>query len=833
MRTSVATAFWVAALAVLLPPLPAQDDLQKKEAELASAAARLLNSFARNADRYKVGPRAKQAYDLIVDRYDPEHSAARKALGFKKVQGEWQAQPPDKAPKWKDDANNEQRYRVVEEWAKTAEKLGALHRELGLQLVAGENLARGAFHLEQAVYYYPLDRAAHLALGHVEHDGFFGTEEDVAFVRRLREIETKALELARQSYPLEALPQDQMPEELKKLGLEFHGAKSARYTVWTRGTQENADNCAKWCERALDFLVWLVGPEEARRRALVQRATIWKWFGFVWTSQEREDFLKANRHTWEGETIEQAKQFANIAWKSQQGPAQVFMKLTPAQMHDCLIVHVFHDAFQGCNAALCEGLQHAATWYLMSTSIQQFGARPEGTVTERELALPESTNWWLRKMRNDATAGTDWPINQVPREQLSRFRNDVRIKSWSFMTWVLARYPDKWLAFFTKVPADKIPFPEEIDAVGEEAFGKPLAQVEAEWRDWARGDSGVAAATGYGPPLLPEKPNREELAVLERMNEVRSTLLAYRLPEAASQRDKVDLRSGAMGTLPPVDLDAEASMACEAHARYLTRYPEEHLKWPEAHEQNPANDGFSPRGMRAAMRSVIAWTERDAGESWARDSVDLWIGTVYHRFPLLEHNIFRFGYSYVYENSHSIAVLDMGSLEEPYDPATAPKLVAWPPPGMENVPRQFHGVEHPNPLGDQPADQQDITLTGYPVSLQLQREFAGQLTGSSISLYEVKGRGKPPSQHYVHPQENRKDFEAWAHRRGDPVALWVHTPAEPLLKRMEERQVVFGIPKEHLKPKTTYQVEVMLKLENPLYFIWEFTTGTQMEGLKF
>jgi hypothetical protein len=499
-------------------------------------------------------------------------------------------------------------------------------------------------------------------------------------------------------------------------------------------------------------------------------------------------------------------------------------------MHDALIAFVFHLGIgAGMNSALVEGLHHAATWYLMSTSITTFGALPEGTAGKEELRLPESTNWWLRKVRDDALAGNDWPLNQVPRERLSSFRNDVRIKSWSFMTWVLARYPDQWLEFFTKVPADKIPFPEEIDKIGEAAFGKKLAEVEAEWREWARGDSGVAAATGYGPPLLPARPNKEELAALERMNSARGTNCAY----VVTGSQPTD---GVMQPLPPTELDAEASMACEDHARYLTRWPEEHLKGPEAHEENPAREGFSPRGMRAGLRSVIVFLNADGGVEFATESVDGWLGTVYHRFPLLEHNIFRFGYSYVYDNGYSIGVLDMGSLQEPYDPKKAPQFVAWPPPDMKGVPVQFDGIEHPNPLDDQPENERDITMTGYPVSLQLQQEFAAQLTASDIALYEVKGKGKVPAKHFVREDQDAKsEHGQWAGRRGDPVAVWVHTPAEPLLKRMEEKQVVFAIPKAHLKKNTTFQADVRLVTAGnpPLHFVWEFTTGSQERGLKF
>ena len=872
MRNPLLLLVAVVSLALALPAQApsaqgAPPDFKTREAELARGAAAALLSFASNARSQKVLSRAKQAYDQILAHYDADNAAARAALGFKKVKDKWELPAEEKRPKWDDKANNDQRYRVVDEWAKTARKLGDLHRQLGLEMVKANELQRGTFHLERAVFYNPFDKEAHLALGHKEANGFWGADEEVAFVKRMKEVETKALELAKREYPVQALAQEQLPVELKNTGFTFAGIKSEHFTIWTRGTQENADNCGKWAERGLDFLVFLIGEREAKNRAVAQHALPYKWIAYLWTEREREQFLQANKPVWEGKSFEAAKRFVNIDWKVDGGLASVAVKLTPAQMHDNLITLVFHYGIgAGHNEALSEGLQHAACWYLLSTSIEQFGALPEGTVAGKELRLPESTNWWLRYIRDQATAGTDVPINVVPRERLSSFRNDVRIKAWSFMTWVVSRYPDAWLNFFTKIPDKKVIMIEDVEQVGADAFGKKLAEVEDEWREWARGGSGVSAATGYGPPLLPEKPNKEEIAVLERMNECRKQAIGYvvtgkepgktdRDKDKGKDKDKDkgkdekeekrDQREGQMMPLPLVDLDAEASMACEDHAKYLTKWPEQHMKWPEAHEENPALEGFSPRGMRAGMRSVIVFANGDRGVDFARESVDGWIGTVYHRFPLLEHNINRFGYAYVYDNGWSVAVLDMGSLEEPYDPLKAPLFVAWPPPGMKNVPLKFHGNEFPNPLDDQPENERELARVGYPVSLQLQREFASQLGESDIALYEVRPGGKPGDRNLVsaagasRPGETGKSdaevLKQWQDRRkGASVPMYRHTPKEPLLKRMEERQVVFGIPKAHLEPSKTYQVEVSLTTSNPtMLFIWEFTTGIQSEGLKF
>ena len=115
----------------------------------------------------------------------------------------------------------------------------------------------------------------------------------------------------------------------------------------------------------------------------------------------------------------------------------------------------------------------------------------------------------VARVRDQALSNQDWPIAQVPRERLSRFRNDTRMKSWSFMTWMWAAYPDKWLDMFLGLPdaEKKIPTLEDVEAVVTEKVGKSTEQLDAEWREWARGDSGVAFGTGYGPPQLPERPS--------------------------------------------------------------------------------------------------------------------------------------------------------------------------------------------------------------------------------------------------------------------------------------------------------------------------------------
>ncbi|MEO6595243.1 MAG: hypothetical protein ABIP94_10870, partial [Planctomycetota bacterium] len=733
------------ALVLGLRPAAAQDAFAKEEQELVKQCVRTLSTFASVAKSNKVGQRAKQSYDLVL-QYDPDNGGARSELGFKKEKTEWIPLPPEKRKKWVDKATYEGRFKIMDEWAKTATKLGSLHAALGIKLKEAGNLVRSTYHLEKAIYYNPMDREANLAVGYKEGPGFFGTDAQIAFAAKMKEIELQAVKIARTDYPVTALPQEEMPKELvaltdgipdwmKKPNFEICGAKSKHFTVWSRGTQENADTSVKWAERALEFGVWLLGEEKAKRLGFVERATrAYAWHGFLFTVREREEFLKINPHTHGDGKLEDAMRFSNNAWMTKSGPAYIKIGSSPRSIQDSLIAYVFMDGLlSGRNDGVGQGIVHAVTWYMKATSISRWGALPEGTQGDDALALPEGTNWWMRAIRDQAVSNQDWPMAQVPREKLSRFRNDCRLKAWSLMTWMIAAYPDKWLDLFLSMPdADKqVPTLEEVEKVVTKVIGKSSEAIDAEWREWARGDSGVAFGTGYGPPLLPERPSKEELAALDRVNVIRKQPIGFTWTGAK-------MTEGTFMPLPECEMDAETSMGCDLHAKYVTAHPDLTEKpGPEIHEEDPAHPEFTRRGQQAGQGNIVTGPGV-RGPDFARDTVDLWIGTPYHRFPMLEHNIKRLGYSYLFDNNLSVAVLDMGSLEEPYDPSLAPRLVIWPPHNLETVPTHFPARESPNPLEDQPENEQDVTKCGYPISMQLQREIAVNVVDSSMQLFESR-----------------------------------------------------------------------------------------------
>ncbi|MCA8943986.1 MAG: hypothetical protein KDB80_15585 [Planctomycetes bacterium] len=800
------------------------------EADLAKSASKILMKFANFARGKKHGPMEKQAYDLIVSDYEPDNKSVRSKLGYKLDDGEWKLSKRARRSEWADGTNRKNRFKVQQEWRATCEKLAAEHRELGLSLRddAGALTDAGKRQLELAILFDPLDKAAHEALGHVGWDNggvtYYGTEADVAFMKRMKEIETTALMLA-QKDDYEVKPVDTLPEVLNNLGLEMYGAKSEHFTIFTRGTQENADDLVKWGERTIEFLDYLLGNMENEKRRLRAEMKGWAWIGFIWTPLEMDDLLANNPQ------LEKGK-FKNVIFRDQGRPCEVSVDNMPSAMMDGVIGRCVHYGLGGTqlnNAGMLEGLHHAVTWFLKSTCITKFGSEPEGTTTGDDLVLPDGANWWLREMRNQAIARTDIPLNVIPRTELWKFSADARLKSWSYNVWALARFPDKWLRMTRSFP-EKIPFPEEVEKNAESVYGMSLQTIEDDWRRWASGRGVTAAATGYGPPLLPEFPDEDELKALERLNQIRSATSVFNYfsdedgaDEKEKRKKKDDNARTWLAGLPECELDSESTAACKDHAVFLNMH-EAHWVWPEAHEENPALAGFSPRGMRAGLRSVIVMSK---GSLDAADSVDQWIGTVYHRFPLLEYNIKRFGLAHSGAQDEELiqrfgcerlgetVVLDMGSLEEPRVDESERQFafVAWPPHEMKNVPRQFAYNELPNPLEDVGIGEEGQQKTGYPVSLQFSNLIVNQTSECTLRLYKAKKRGA-------------------SYEKGDEVPCWLHTPNEPLLKRMVMRDVVFVIPKELLEANERYLAVATLTLKGGTEtFEWVFTTGSSLQGL--
>jgi hypothetical protein len=243
----------------------------------------------------------------------------------------------------------------------------------------------------------------------------------------------------------------------------------------------------------------------------------------------------------------------------------------------------------------------------------------------------------------------------------------------------------------------------------ENALGRPLDELEREWREWI-----LHPPRGLAQRLA--APRAEAPAWLRYLDDVRRRPLGSAMAEE----------------YVPVALDPDLSAGARAHALYLQDNPAQQQKWPDAHEEYPDRPGYTVAGAWAGLHSVIAFQQKSAPAA-----IDGWLATFYHRLPLLDPGLLRVGWGL----KNGIAVLDT-SLSDPLAWAC---FVVWPAPGAENVPHRF-APELPNPVPS--ADQ---SRWGYPVTLQC---FASPVEHApGLRLYE--GRRSPGVEvecHYATPE---------------------------------------------------------------------------------
>src|SRR5262245_4705151 len=482
MRHAPPLVAWLTATALGAQNAPAPPP--KTEQELDKQVATQLVAFARMAESMKLPSRARRVYEQILDHYDIDQPPARAGLGYKRVKDQWQqVTAPDKLPA--DAATAAQKKSVDDAWAVTSKRIGKLHADLGHALRAAGEEMRGRYQLERAVVFAPDDVAAHQALGHEEFDGFHGTAEQIAFVKRLREVFEKALECAAMDVEVKEVSASELPRELREVGVEFAGARSKTVTYWVAGSFDEAANCARWHERALAMTPFLLGDAGEVRMNFKPQPVRWVVVPREYAQQKRLlETCKAARGSY---TVEIASMLGGHGFDASSGRAE-WLVLYRHEGHDHDADHavglVAKRSVPWFNAGFGEGLVHTMTWLLCGTlesSYMQLAATAAGKQETRSRD-PEQC---LQQLRDDIDAGTDWPLVQVPRERMENFRPTVRNKSWSFVTWLLARHPDRWAKLLLQL-GDKPKTEQEVAAIFEQVLGEPLAESDAQWREWAR-----------------------------------------------------------------------------------------------------------------------------------------------------------------------------------------------------------------------------------------------------------------------------------------------------------------------------------------------------------
>jgi len=220
--------------------------------------------------------------------------------------------------------------------------------------------------------------------------------------------------------------------------------------------------------------------------------------------------------------------------------------------------------------------------------------------------------------------------------------------------------------------------------------------------------------------------------------------------------------------VPPVLVDPKLAQGCSEHARYMVlNRGKPQMYSINAHRQDPSLPGATPAGAECGKRAVLYPSINDL-----RSAVRGWMGTIYHRAPIIAPNIDKVGIgsSRLPTSIKRLAV----ALRFVYGRAAASAWpVAYPANGQTNLPINFVS-ESPTPIP--PAGS---ATPGYPFTLQF-----------------------PPYDSLTNISGTLKDAA------GKPVPIYFSSPEKVASKYNNQLGLVAMIPQQTLRAGTSYTASV-------------------------
>ncbi|MBI3857482.1 MAG: hypothetical protein HY293_17505 [Planctomycetes bacterium] len=256
------------------------------------------------------------------------------------------------------------------------------------------------------------------------------------------------------------------------------------------------------------------------------------------------------------------------------------------------------------------------------------------------------------------------------------------------------------------------------------------------------------------------------------------------VPEAGAAKivERINVHRKAAG-LEPVAADAALSKGCAAHADYLVKNVEHpSTQGLGLHAEDPKLPGYTKEGERAGKASVIFLGLEGA------DAVEGWMGSLFHRIPLLQSRLRKIGYGVARGGPAKVTVvLDATNGLGPGKDAT---VVIYPAEGQKDFPTSL-SPEIPDPIPESPDKK-----AGYPVTA---------VFAEGALVKDAKASLKDAA--------------------GNDVPAWVSSPEKPAAADYQ-RNTVGLIPEKPLRPGMSYTVTVSALVRGKAWTkTWSFTTA--------
>jgi len=740
------TLFITLALALFAPALFAQS---KEELKLNERQAKTLHDYASDAMKAGYPKVARRMWLMLLSEYDAEYANARKALGYKKIGDSWALDPAFVYPK-DDNPDAKKAEKLQKDWVDTAERLSKEHKKLAEQYEKAGRADMAQRHFGKVLFYTPEDAEAQAALAHKPVAGLTGTDLEQIIYDRSKKIERIVAEEARKEYPVEMLADTDRHPFLEAAKVPYKSVKSEHFIVRGDFEPELLIQAAQWGERAIR--VMNVVCEGYKGFSPDPKRWIREW-AFFQDGDTYKQVISANAELVDPASLKFIlEETRSSSLVSQAGALSVSAPNNEQGVYDGSVRRVAQSYSNLRSPGMLEGIGHTITGMMFNNNRQFIADREEqlrSSTGEEDFDRfsPNMDTW------KDLALESAWkltgvvPAANLPLIKADRFTDDARIKSWSFIDYIVRRDPTLLLSLDSMADQGH---PIEVDKkFTEENDGLSVAQLEKEWKDFW---------TEATPVLKAIRNNTEPLSAVSK--DVKKWLAAFN-----------EIRKVYHGT--EVTWSSDYSTRCAEHAKYLITNVEERGPVREQTQNIDLPEGTHLGALFAEMAIVEVNAGEKTKEIWKR-----WMGWPGYRDAILNTRLRTIG---LY-NEEGVLVMDViRGLGKP--PEGKGGLVIYPGGVQEAIPLSVEVAD----LGPDVAallarlGHSDKTTLGYPITLH---QFGtGGLVGNRESYHckvTIQGEVVPGIVHIA---------DGGANRRASAPGMVVFYALEPLRRGMKVEAV--------------------------------------------
>ncbi len=568
--------------------LPAQAD---PEAIVVADVVGKLNDYAKDTFEAGYPDRAEEVWREVVAEYDINDATARKALGYKRVGAAWAMDPEFRYPEW-GEATLAKAKALRKRWEKIAVDMAQAHLRCAEALTVAGKTERATYHFDRVLRFQPGEAKAAAARGAASFDGLFGTEVEIAMVKRASTLRRAIAQV--NALQIKVTPVTELHDAVKRAGLTVSAFAGPNVTCYGDVEPAVIEESVRVAERSL-----------ALCKMVFEGCASYKGDGltlalcFVKDDASWLKMLEANLDMIGGSSAEFVREhkpamtlMPHDSRPGANGRLGFMIATSPPTAYDMAARWVAQSFANFKADALNEGIGHAIVGILLGENLAySIGEDKEsGTVASRTRKLKLETPdmlIWAELAIDTAWENTSMPAAQLAFLKAASFPTEGRIKAWSFCHFLLLRDPEL-MRRLDEAPGDKVRNPTELRDKFTATAGIHIDVLDQEWRSFWTKDTPLLRAVRGGEVAALESVSEDAFAWLDAINETRKAIML--------QVKGINL--------PTVHWSESYSEDCKLHLDYLEKFKGERGLGKED-TQDLAKDGATPRGRQFAQSAIV------------------------------------------------------------------------------------------------------------------------------------------------------------------------------------------------------------------------------------